>query len=1085
MRVRLVIYILALTMIVFLLTVGGIWGGKAKPEKAAAGCYVGDGVPDYLISKASQVMRQGILSPHDEILDYTWQEVQHMTRIPRMNANDYQTNRGLHFTLTDLQEDEWTRYVDYNYWSFLGWRYDPPPSYALSAGHRRAGYSAIDVFRPLGSNVHSRAVISYHVTEPLYPDPERMYSMLSIEPDIPGQFDMRYSKYWYDIPDCFTESGDHGCGPVCGIDSLNRIHVVMKEGTSPEGIKRLGYARCYEISSDSIVSESPGFPERRIGKETFYTDQDWGVAVFGRSPLPTQTVATSKVSNRVALVWTDLAETLVDSTGANVFNCNDVFYVESSTGGNDWCDGNWPPTRINITHFWAEDYMRAYGDISAVYDFDDSLHVFFVAMFYDQVENEIDSSVAGIRHWSKATEMPFGDRTWCCNQLTHIGGYPAKPGKYNRLTCKVQCGVGIIDSTIDAGKYNKNYLYAQWTQFDKETESAYGYSQGDIYVTLSTDLGATWQTPINATNSAVYMCTTGFCAGDHWSSMAERVDTCIHQQWIYDRDAGSQGYPVDLDDGLATDNEVLYRCLPTSAIPILAQARIDWLPYGWTDPPVHIPVNGSETLYLIIENVGTATLNLVAITSTAGWMSIGSYPSSIPPGGLPILVELTISGQGSEEFYEGLVVIQSNDQVGNNIVHVPVNVVESDEYSGSEFEVISNPTFRLSVSNTGNLGDQNPYTGMYLYRDYTEPEANFIYDGSPAIGFIVPATAEPPAVQNDTLVGRYIFNEEYLVPATGLSVDTLPGLETIAAKSEFWPVRTQVPPEDQYWPWWRGQLQEHVMSSGDSTEKYNWNERYMCLLVLKLFHDAPPGWWASITTPTYAEATLLGMVLDIDCPSDSGAWNYPGYDQGRRMAWLEGYGAGVKENYRFALAQRDTCYEMADGNFKCWPDPARLPQPDQPYAMHLLKNDAFVYPQGGFRDDSLYKYMNTPGYSIYGDGIEEDYTIVNTGAVINTHSTTDTFEVRYAMLVADKFGEEMMDTLVNSIQCGNCDRDKVVGLTDVVYYINYLFKGGGEVWKYMADVDGNCEVGLSDVVYLIAYLFKGGTAPRCSCPALR
>lgn len=275
------------------------------------------------------------------------------------------------------------------------------------------------------------------------------------------------------------------------------------------------------------------------------------------------------------------------------------------------------------------------------------------------------------------------------------------------------------------------------------------------------------------------------------------------------------------------------------------------------------------------------------------------------------------------------------------------------------------------------------------------------------------------------------------------------------------------------------------MYSADSTHKFNWNERHMALVVLKLFHADPPCWWASIGAPVYADSTLLGMVIDVDVTSDSGAWNYPSYDETNRMIALQGYGGGTKENYRFALAMRDSCYEMDDGKFKCWPDPSALAQPDLPHAMHILRNDAFVYPQSGFRDDSLYKYMNLAGYSTTGDGIEEDYTLVSTGAVITGHSTTDTFEVRYAMLVADKFGPEQMDTLVASVQCGNADRDQVVGLGDVVYLINYLFSGGGEPWMYMSDADGNCLVGLADVVYVIGYMFKGGPAPRCSCPNLR
>lgn len=61
--------------------------------------------------------------------------------------------------------------------------------------------------------------------------------------------------------------------------------------------------------------------------------------------------------------------------------------------------------------------------------------------------------------------------------------------------------------------------------------------------------------------------------------------------------------------------------------------------------------------------------------------------------------------------------------------------------------------------------------------------------------------------------------------------------------------------------------------------------------------------------------------------------------------------------------------------------------------------------------------------------------------------------------------------------------DGVINIGDVVYLINYLFKGGpAPVPLKAGDVncDGTIEVG--DVVYLINYLFKGGPPPCCYCP---
>ena len=385
-----------------------------------------------------------------------------------------------------------------------------------------------------------------------------------------------------------------------------------------------------------------------------------------------------------------------------------------------------------------------------------------------------------------------------------------------------------------------------------------------------------------------------------------------------------------------------------------------------------------------------------------------------------------------------------------------------------DFDTVSNPTFALSVCNAGNLANRTDSAGFYLIED----QVSLLREGSPIVGFVDP--------DNDTLVGRYVYHDYCLLPATDLEVDTFPDLKTIVASTEFWPVQIFVPMTQQHWPWLKVEMQDHIFYSEDEARPDK-SEQYLALKILKLFCDEPPEWWPEVTAPDSIPEAYVGMLLDIVCPSDSGFWNYPGYDESRRMAYLQGYG-GYNENYLMGIAQRDTCYEYAAGQFMCWPNPSTLAQPDQPYAMHLLRNDNFVYPQGGYDDDSLYVYMSTPGYSVYGDGSPEDYTILATGDDYDTDILEPIyiFSLAYAVVVSDDGIYELNDR-VDMIMCGNVDRDPTVGLADVVYYINYLFKAGPEPWLYMADVDGNCGVGLSDVVYLITYLFKAGSPPRCSC----
>ncbi len=419
----------------------------------------------------------------------------------------------------------------------------------------------------------------------------------------------------------------------------------------------------------------------------------------------------------------------------------------------------------------------------------------------------------------------------------------------------------------------------------------------------------------------------------------------------------------------------------------------------------------------------------------------------------------------------------SNDQAGNDDVYVPMHVVVSDIYVESQCSTVANPTYYISESNLGNLGRQVDTAGFYLHQDPNKP--NFLYDGSPILGFTSP--------DGDSLVGRYIFNEAYTLPETELSVDTIAGLKTIVVEAEFAPITPQAPlPWHHQWWYWTIKIKDYIFYSQAPGNK---NEQYILLRHMQLYYNPPPDWWEPKDPLPAIPETYLGMALDIDCPSDSDAWNYPFVDNTRRMAFLQGYGGGTKENYRMAIAQKDPCYTCYHGGFPetyCWPDPNVIEQSDQPYAMHILRNDSTVYSYGGYYDTDLYKWMTIPGDSVQTDTLGNapptDYNIVTTGRVIPAQSfpPADTYSVAYALVVSDEENMNKLNDCVDMIMCGNVNRDNTVNIADVVYMINFLFRNGPEPWLYMGDCNADRVVSISDVVYLIGYLFKGAKPPECS-----
>lgn len=61
---------------------------------------------------------------------------------------------------------------------------------------------------------------------------------------------------------------------------------------------------------------------------------------------------------------------------------------------------------------------------------------------------------------------------------------------------------------------------------------------------------------------------------------------------------------------------------------------------------------------------------------------------------------------------------------------------------------------------------------------------------------------------------------------------------------------------------------------------------------------------------------------------------------------------------------------------------------------------------------------------------------------------------------------------------GDANSDEVVDIGDVVYDLNYVFKGGPppELFE-CGDANADCAIDIGDVVYLINYLFRDGPDP--------
>jgi parallel beta-helix repeat protein len=67
-----------------------------------------------------------------------------------------------------------------------------------------------------------------------------------------------------------------------------------------------------------------------------------------------------------------------------------------------------------------------------------------------------------------------------------------------------------------------------------------------------------------------------------------------------------------------------------------------------------------------------------------------------------------------------------------------------------------------------------------------------------------------------------------------------------------------------------------------------------------------------------------------------------------------------------------------------------------------------------------------------------------------------------------------------SIICGDANSNGVINLLDIVFLINYIYKGGAAPLSLEAcDVNRSGDIDILDITYLINYIYKSGPAPNC------
>jgi len=647
-----------------------------------------------------------------------------------------------------------------------------------------------------------------------------------------------------------------------------------------------------------------------------------------------------------------------------------------------------------------------------------------------ELTDEYNPNKVILYHWSGATETP-------CEKFQVVARafWEAIPGPWNRNISKMTAGVGYLPE-------NYNHLYVLWTQFNPNDLSAGGNTNAELYASVSTNSGLTWSEPVNITNSPDPGCVAGDCDSDYQSSVAQRVDSFLHIAYVNDRDAGWSAQ----DDGTWTLNPILYYRYPVWVPP--SKARIDWNPKKYF---LNLPNHGIFDTDLLIYNIGTETLT-GTVTTGASWIQITDGTFNIPPGPCPHWVGVRFDCTSyAETLLVDSILITSNDDV-NDSVYVPAKLIVSDEYIEPQFVLESNYTFGIYESNVGNIGHQEEVGGMYFYKDDFAP----LFDGSVIIGAFV----------DSPKVGRYIFEEEFMLAETELNLVDKPGVKTKIAKSKFYPVNPFPPESWDFWGW-TVKMYDKIFYSGENDSP----ERFIKKVHLKIYKNPEPSWWGEDPNPDNP-SVLVGMAIDFDIPSDTGnVWNTPGIDESLNLIYQQGYGDDITPTG----SRYDSLYAgIADHT-------------GSPYSAHICPNDVYVYPQSGYRDDSLYTVMSTPGFSIRDPKAPPqrtvDYNCVMThDSIPGNLGDGDTVEVQFLIVVSTNGLKDLKDK-VKMFRCGNADRDSAgqINLSDVISMAKDCFGSGDETFRYLADVNGDCQLNLTDVITLANYIFGKPVEIHCDC----
>jgi hypothetical protein len=690
-------------------------------------------------------------------------------------------------------------------------------------------------------------------------------------------------------------------------------------------------------------------------------------------------------------------------------------------------------------------------------------------------------------------------------------------------------------------------LYCMWGQFndvpngivDDCSQWSYdnqwaGGANADLWVSVSSDAGMTWDRQRNLTNSYTPHCDPAVgddCQSDYWPSMARwgrQVETgedwsgavivdpsggtytgdfYLDIQYVNDLDAGGIGFG---DEGTWTYNPIKWfriPCVDPIPAPIMT--------FQWQDlgDPCYVKPGMSLDTSLLLENIGntelTYTVSVIEDDGPAGWLGVSGFSGSIPSGlaGTEIgMVHLNVGGIISTTGnYFGRLHFEGNDSY-NLPKDIEIELIVADtlisttwDYVTATLSTDASNGVSLTVSNNGNMGhDGRGKYNMDFYPDDCDTTAIvYMYDGSPLIGWIDGA---------DTVFNYSIWSQIYIMQH---------GLRPQGG--EFETRHCGVIDAEVY--------QTGTFTTQDST------------LGMEKIYVAPQGEGPFIVEYlrvwSYDGAThdglVLGEAIDWDIPTDFlvedtnqdvTAANNGGFDPTRDLLYsvgFEAYGAGSDTLYPFNCQDNDDRYGGSAFIESCLNGTQHA---DYPHGGYVVENDS-TQASFGFEHGPLYQTMMQSGFtatdstkdlhtvftyeddmSIGPDDVYEVVSVIATvqnGALADLQTTIDAAAAWYTANGGMTMFEDANEDGQIDVCFGCCatmgkfyqDGDPF-SILDIDNFTEWLLRNPGGPPDYdcleEVDVSGptvgvpNGTVSILDLDYMIGYLLRYEYPDLGECP---